>query len=197
MTTLVARPVPARRGNEQRHALVAVAHVRLMILMLLIMAGFVLVIGRIALLGILSAPAGAANLAVNPQIRGDILDRNGQPLARTIDSWTIGVRPPQLLGDRQDLADSLARLMPGHDAGWYFQKLTMLAKFTYLEKHASRDSKVLEILGSTCMPTERHKKPKDQSQKLCLLPTICSATIEAHFGWESTLSTTLWYHATV
>lgn len=139
MTTLVARPVPTRRGNDQRYALVAVAHVRLMILMLLIMAGFLLVIGRIALLGILGTPAGAANLAVNPQVRGDILDRNGQPLARTIDAWTIGVRPAQLLGDRQGLADSLARLMPGHPADWYYQRLTMRGKFTYLEKHASPD----------------------------------------------------------
>ena len=137
MSTLVARPIPARRSSDQRHALVAVAHVRLMMLMLLIMAGFLLVIGRIALLGLLGSPAGAATLTANPMVRGDILDRNGEPLARTIEAWTIGVRPPELLGDRQALATQLATLMPAHDSAWYLERLTMKGKFTYLEKHAS------------------------------------------------------------
>ncbi|RUN76761.1 penicillin-binding protein 2 [Sphingomonas sp. TF3] len=137
MSTLVARPLPARRSSDQRHALVAVAHVRLMMLMLLIGAGFLLVIVRIALLGLLGSPAGAATLTVNPVVRADILDRNGQPLARTIEAWTIGVRPAELLGDRQGLADRLAAAMPEHDSAWYLQRLTMKAKFTYLDKHAS------------------------------------------------------------
>lgn len=137
MSTLVARPLPARRSSDQRHALVAVAHVRLMMLMLLIGAGFLLVIVRIALLGLLGSPAGAATLTVNPVVRADILDRNGQPLARTIEAWTIGVRPAELLGDRQSLANRLAAAMPDHDSAWYLQRLTMKAKFTYLDKHAS------------------------------------------------------------
>ncbi|WP_339507195.1 hypothetical protein, partial [Pseudomonas sp. EA_15y_Pfl1_P102] len=124
MSTLVARPLPARRSSDQRHALVAVAHVRLMMLMLLIGAGFLLVIVRIALLGLLGSPAGAATLTVNPVVRADILDRNGQPLARTIEAWTIGVRPAELLGDRQSLADRLAAAMPDHDSAWYLQRLT-------------------------------------------------------------------------
>jgi cell division protein FtsI (penicillin-binding protein 3) len=137
MSTLVARPLPARRSSDQRHALVAVAHVRLMMLMLLIAAGFLLIIGRIALLGLVGTPAGAATLTASPMIRGDILDRNGEPLARTIEAWTIGVRPSQLLGDRQELATKLAQLMPEHDAPWYFDRLSMKGKFTYLDKHAS------------------------------------------------------------
>ena len=137
MSTLVAKPVAARRSSDQRHALVAVAHVRLMMLMLLIMAGFLLVIGRIAVLGLLGTPAGAATLTASPMVRGDIVDRWNQPLARTIEAWTIGVRPPELLGDRQVLADQLAAAMPAHDAAWYLERLTMKGKFTYLEKHAS------------------------------------------------------------
>ena len=123
----IARPISGRRSTDQRHALVAVAHVRLMMLMLLIMAGFLLVIGRIALLGLLGTPAGAATLTINPVVRGDILDRNGQPLARTIEAWTIGVRPPELLGDRQVLAGQLASLMPAHDSAWYLDRLSMKA----------------------------------------------------------------------
>ena len=44
--------------------------------------------------------------------RGDIVDRNGQPLARTIDAWTIAVHPKQLIGDPMDIAARLAALMP-------------------------------------------------------------------------------------
>ena len=40
--------------------------------------------------------------AGNPLIpaRGDIVDRNGVPLARTIDAWSIGIHPRRVIGDR-------------------------------------------------------------------------------------------------
>ena len=137
MSTLVARPLPARRAGDQRLALVATAHVRLMMLMLLMMAGFALILGRIALLGLLGTPASAHTLARGPALRGDILDRNGEPLARTIQAWTIGVRPAELLGDRPALAGALARMMPGHDASWYLERLNKRVRFTYLDTHAA------------------------------------------------------------
>ena len=99
----------------QRHALVATAHVRLMMLMLMIAAGFCLVIGRIAMLGLLASPASAQPLDFGSLMRGDILDRNGEPLARTIEAWTIGVHPGfGLLGDRHEvLPRSSPRRCPG------------------------------------------------------------------------------------
>ena len=52
MTLAVARPVASqRRTAGQRHALVAVAHMRLMMLMLLFAAAVALVVGRLAVLG--------------------------------------------------------------------------------------------------------------------------------------------------
>lgn len=134
---VAARPLSTQRSSEHRHALIAVAHVRLMMLMLLIGAGFLLVIARIALLGLVGSPAGAATFAAAPTVRGDILDRNGAPLARTIEAWTIGVRPGDLLGDPLALSERLAAAMPVHDAAWYHDRLTMKGRFTYLEKHAS------------------------------------------------------------
>jgi cell division protein FtsI (penicillin-binding protein 3) len=55
----------------------------------------------------------------NPLIpaRGDILDRNGIPLARTIDAWTIAVHPNKLVGDPKELALKLAELMPEKERG--------------------------------------------------------------------------------
>lgn len=123
----------------QRHALVATAHVRLMMLMLMIAAGFCLVIGRIAMLGLLASPASAQGPNFGSMIRGDILDRNGEPLARTIEAWTIGVHPNRLLGDRHEIAEKLAAAMPGHDAAYFYQRLTLPVNFTYLERHASPD----------------------------------------------------------
>jgi len=137
MSTFLARPLPQRRMNDQRHALIATAHVRLMILMLFLGAGFLVVVGKIALLGLLGSPADARGVAVNPVVRSDILDRNGEPLARTIDAWTVGVRPHEVLGDKRALAEALVKIMPGHDEDWYYARLSMKANFTYLERHAA------------------------------------------------------------
>ena len=64
--------------------------------------------------------AGAAELA-NPLLppRGDIVDRNGVPLAQTIDAWSIAVHPQQIIGDRRELAERLAALMPERSAAEY------------------------------------------------------------------------------
>ncbi|MES1971001.1 MAG: penicillin-binding protein 2 [Pseudomonadota bacterium] len=137
MTAFVARPLPQRRLTGQRHALVATAHVRLMILMLMLMAGFALVIGRIAILGLSSEPASSQARGNGALPRGDILDRNGEPLARTIEAWTIGVHPAKLLGDRHEIAARLAAVMPDHDEAWFYERLTLPVNFTYLERHAA------------------------------------------------------------
>lgn len=134
---MIALPPPQHRLADQRQALVALGHVRLMVLMLVLAAGFVAVIGRLAMLGILSPPTSAAVLAGDGVTRGDILDRNGAPLARTIQTWTVGVHPGQLLGDRRQIAQQLAAAMPEHDAAWYLGKLTLDANFTYLSRQVS------------------------------------------------------------
>ena len=56
-------------------------------------------------------PQGRADRASIPE-RGDIVDRDGQPLARTIDAWTIAVHPTKVIGDKLALAQKLAQLMP-------------------------------------------------------------------------------------
>ena len=137
MSTLVARPLPQRRLTGQRQALVATAHVRLMVLMLLMAAGFVLVVGRIAVLGLTTGADSGRIARASLSQRGDIVDRNGAPLARSIDAWTIAVHPRELLGDRREIADKLAAVMPDHDAAWYYARLTMNVPFTYLDRHAS------------------------------------------------------------
>lgn len=137
MTALVARPVRMQRANEHRQSLLATAHMRLMILMLLFAAGVTVVVGRLAMLAIFDAP-GARSSVLGAVPRGDIVDRNGQPLARTIDAWTIGVHPGKLIGDPSEIAQKLADLMPEHhDQAWYYAQLTKKVSFTYLQRRAS------------------------------------------------------------
>ena len=133
---MVARPAPSRQG-KQRGALVAVAHTRLMMLMLLFAAAVLVVIGRLATLA-LFAGAEARTTVATLAARGDIVDRNGQPLARTIDAWTIAVHPRELMGDRMTIAGQLAALMPDRgDQAWFYAQLTKDVPFTYLQRRAS------------------------------------------------------------
>jgi cell division protein FtsI (penicillin-binding protein 3) len=134
---LVAPNARAERKSGNRHALVAVAHVRLMILILLFAAAVLLILGRLAMLAMAATPATSRDAAASlVPLRGDIVDRNGAPLARTIDAWSIGVHPGKLISDRQELAINLAALMPEHDAAWYARLFASDANFTYLKRRA-------------------------------------------------------------
>ena len=137
MSVVVARPLSPRRTAGQRQALVAVSHMRLMVLLLLFAAAVTLVIGRLALLAIFSGQEAEARVATLAA-RGDIVDRNGAPLARTIDAWTIAVHPKKLIGDPTDIAGKLAALMPDRgDQAWFYSQLTKDVSFTYLQRRAS------------------------------------------------------------
>jgi len=137
LTVLVARPVAQRVSSSQRHALVATAHTRLMMLMLLFAAAVVVVIARLAMLAALSGTDEQTRVATLAA-RGDIVDRNGAPLARTIDAWTIAVHPRKVLGDKMEIAARLAALMPDRgDQAWFYGQLTKNVSFTYLQRRAS------------------------------------------------------------
>lgn len=111
---------------------------RLMMLMMLFGAAVLVVIGRLMLLAVFAGPADAAARTATLAARGDIVDRNGAPLARTIDSWTIAVHPKKLIGDPMEIAARLAALMPDRgDQAWFYNQLTRKANFVYLQRRAS------------------------------------------------------------
>lgn len=138
MATVVA-PLPRVRENAQRQAALVVAHQRLMLMMLLFMAASMLVLGRLLWLGVFTDPATSANAASLAAARGDIVDRNGQVLARTIDAWSIGIHPNKLLGEPEDVAARLARLMPERSEADYLAILKSGVRFTYLRRRALPD----------------------------------------------------------
>ena len=137
MIVVVAPPARQGRSGGARQALVAVAQVRLMILSLLFGFGMLVVIGKLALLALWAEPATARDIAASliPP-RGDIVDRNGAPLARSIDAWSIAVHPNQLIGDKAALAQKLAELIPEQSAGHYYGVLNSGSSFAYLKRRA-------------------------------------------------------------
>ncbi len=137
MIVVVAPSLHHQRPDGARQTLVNIAHFRLMVLMLLFAAGVMVILGRLTLLAIAAEPrsAIAAEAALVP-LRGDLVDRNGAPLARTIDAWSIAVRPDKVIGDKRLLAQRLAELMPEHDAAHYYGQLTAKRGFVYLKRRA-------------------------------------------------------------
>ena len=132
-------PRPERlRLVGQRRQILAVMHQRLMFGML-VYAGIVALIAlRILYLAAFGDHAGRKEglLALVPE-RGDIVDRNGQPLARTIDAWTIAIHPSKVIGDKLALAQKLAQLMPEQSTEQYFALLRSNKPFFYLRRRAA------------------------------------------------------------
>ncbi|MBO9624590.1 MAG: penicillin-binding protein 2 [Sphingomonas sp.] len=137
MIVVVAPPARARASGGARQALVAVAQLRLMVLSLLFGFGMLVVIGKLALLALWAEPATARDIAATliPP-RGDIVDRNGAPLARTIDAWSIAIHPNQVIGDKGALAQKLAELIPEQNAGHYYALLNSGGNFAFLKRRA-------------------------------------------------------------
>ena len=139
MTTLVARPERVRTAS-QRYQLTAVAHYRLMVLLLLFVAATALIGLRLLWLGVFSDGAGGRHGPASlVPVRADIVDRHGVPLARTMDAWSIAVKPAEVLGDRVELAESLHEIFPDQSAASFHRLLTAKKKFVYLRRRALPD----------------------------------------------------------
>ncbi|MCY7397274.1 MAG: penicillin-binding protein 2, partial [Sphingomonas bacterium] len=134
---LVARPERLRLVGQRRQIL-AVMHQRLMIGMLIYGGIVALIVFRLAYLAAFGDHAGRKGGALDlaPE-RGDVVDRDGQSLAVTIDAWTIGLQPAQVIGDKFALAQKLAQLMPEKDAATYLAMLRSKRKFYYLRRRAA------------------------------------------------------------
>ncbi|HKP34001.1 MAG TPA: penicillin-binding protein 2 [Sphingomicrobium sp.] len=132
-------PRPERlRLVGQRRQLLAVMHQRLMFGMVVYAGIIALIALRILYLAAFGDHAGRkASLTSLVPERGDIVDRNGDPLARTIDAWTIAIHPTKVIGDKLALARRLAVLMPERSEEQYFALLRSGKPFFYLRRRAS------------------------------------------------------------
>jgi len=133
---LVARPERLQLVGQRRQVL-AVMHQRLMFAMIVYGGVIALIALRILWLAAFGDHAGRKEgvTALVPE-RGDIVDRDGHPLARTIDAWTISLHPKKVIGSKLELARALARLMPDKDEAAYFAMLRSDKPFYYLRRRA-------------------------------------------------------------
>ena len=150
------RPERLRLVGQRRQTL-AVMHQRLMFGML-VFAGIVAIIAlRLLYLAAFGDHAGRKEeLTAFIPDRGDIVDRNGDPLARTIDAWTISVHPNKVIGDKLALAQRLAQLMPEHSADQYFAMLRSAKPFFFLRRRASPELvEAVNAIGEPGMAIDR------------------------------------------
>ena len=165
---VAARPERLRLVGQRRQIL-TMMHQRLMF-GLLVYAGVVaLIVLRILYLAAFGDHAGAKRgvTALVPE-RGDIIDRDGQPLARTIDAWTIGLWPRKVIGNKLELARKLAQLMPERDEATYFAMLRSDKSFFYLRRRASPG--VVEAVNAIGEPGIALEREPDR-----LYPQTCLA----------------------
>lgn len=135
--TAVAAPPQRIRIADQRETSTTITHFRLMVVLLAFVAVTVLILGKLALMAVFAQPAGQGGGAGGfAPARADIIDRNGVPLARSIDAWSIAIHPNKVLGDPKQLALQLAELMPERTAAQYYAILRSGRSFVYLRRRA-------------------------------------------------------------
>lgn len=135
MATIIVQPGGERAGR-QRLNLTAIAHNRLMLLLILFLAITTVLIGRLAWVGIFAqGTTGDGSLAAFLPARADIVDRNGVPLARTMDAYSVAVRPSKLIGDPAELARKLHEIFPDESEATFYKKLTGRG-WAYLRRRA-------------------------------------------------------------
>jgi cell division protein FtsI (penicillin-binding protein 3) len=136
MTAIAANfgRLPSTSGRREGLSL---TYHRLMLVMLVFAGVTALVAGRLLYLQLFTDRSSGGEIG-NPLVpaRGDIVDRNGVPLAQTIDAWTIAIHPNRLLGNPAELALKLAQLMPEHSADDYLRVLKSGKSFAFLARRA-------------------------------------------------------------
>jgi cell division protein FtsI (penicillin-binding protein 3) len=155
MTIFVARTITHRHSPDKR-SLGANAFWRLLILSALFGLFIILILGRLASLALFETARafGATTTDYIPD-RGDILDRNGIPLARSIHAYAIWVKPKEILGDKRELAQQLSAIFPDTGAEEFLQKLNSPHQ-GYLRKRAlPEDVQRVHALGEIAIEFPR------------------------------------------
>lgn len=157
MATIIVQPGGARAG-KQRVDLTAIAHNRLMLLLILFMLITGVVILRLTWVGIFSGSGRGGDVVAGAPARADIVDRNGVPLARTMDAYSIAVRPSKLIGDPNELARKLHEIFPDEPESTFTKKLTGRG-WAYLRRRAlPEEVAAVNALGEIGIEFPREKE---------------------------------------
>jgi cell division protein FtsI (penicillin-binding protein 3) len=181
-TAALVAPRPERlRLVGQRRQILSLMHQRLMLGMLVYAGVVALIALRILYLAAFGDHAGSRPgvTAYVPQ-RGDIVDRDGQPLARTIEAWSIGLHPEKVIGDKLQLARKLAQLIPDKSEAEYFAMLRSGKNFFYLRRRAAPDLvEAVNALGEPGISLDREPE-RLYPQTFLAAHVIGFTTIDGH-----------------
>lgn len=158
MATIVVRQERPSVRIEKVN-LTAIAHQRLMILLLLLVAISMVLMVRLAWMGVFSGARDSqgANMGGIPP-RADIVDRNGVPLARMMDAYAISVRPDKLISDPAELARKLNEIFPDTPREEFYKKLTGKG-WAYLRQRAlPEEVAAVNALGEIGIEFPREKE---------------------------------------
>jgi cell division protein FtsI (penicillin-binding protein 3) len=134
--TIFAARTTTRKSGLHSPPFAAYNFWRLLILVAAFGVFVLLIIGRLTTLALFeSARAFGATTTDYIPARGDIVDRNGVPLARSIYGYAIWVKPNEILGNKKELAGQLASIFPDTSAAEFYEKLTSPTQ-GYLRKRA-------------------------------------------------------------
>jgi cell division protein FtsI (penicillin-binding protein 3) len=134
MTTLVAQPRRVRMSSGRQSAL-TMAHQRMMMLLIIFAAVFGVIAARLLYFAVAESGKAYASSGQFIPARGDIVDRNGVPLARTIDGYSIRVKPDQVMNDKRQLAVQLSDIFPDTSPDTFYERLTG-PDTTYIRRRA-------------------------------------------------------------
>jgi cell division protein FtsI (penicillin-binding protein 3) len=134
MTTLVAKPRRVRMSSGRQSAL-TMAHQRMMMLLIIFAAVFGVIAARLLYFAVAESGKAHASSGQFIPARGDIVDRNGVPLARTIDGYSIRVKPDQVMNDKRQLAVQLSDIFPDTSPDTFYERLTG-PDTTYIRRRA-------------------------------------------------------------
>jgi cell division protein FtsI (penicillin-binding protein 3) len=159
MSQAALRHLPIQVAGHRQVAL-ARSRQRLMIGVLLFIGIGVVLTLRLGDLAVLRGNPGERQsrdpFAAMIPPRADIVDRNGNELARTFDSYAVAVRPPAIVGDKRELAYRIAAALPSVSPERAFAQLNSTGNYRYIQRRVMpSDAKRLNAIGEPGILLER------------------------------------------
>lgn len=147
MTALVG-PVERVRLAGLRQQTTLTAQVRLIVVLAMFALAVSTILLRLVYYGAFEndASTGISSTDVIPE-RADLIDRNGVPLARTIQMRALRVIPDRILGDRRQLAFELAAIFPDTTADYFYKAMTSKRPSYLRRRLVPEDANKVHALG--------------------------------------------------
>ncbi|MBX9728954.1 MAG: hypothetical protein K2X31_08605, partial [Sphingopyxis sp.] len=124
MSAAIARPDPLQRADSRRRfAMAADGRLKTLLLVFLVLGGILL--ARIVQLVAADLFTDAHAASGGMSDRADIVDRNGVPLAQSIEVESLRVVKTRLMNDPRELARGLALIFPDRSEDYFYRRLTM------------------------------------------------------------------------